>query len=589
METIVLSYPKLRDKIESRANPEKEKSKALKNLREIAADFSPNYIKMMEKVLDTSLPKLYDGVNLDFEDDSIRSMIKNDCVVLVPNHQSHVDYLAINYKFFKEFRSPLYVAGGNNLNIFPIGTFFRKSGCFFIRRSFHSDIIYKLTLEGYLYFLLKKGVPIEFFFEGGRSRSGKLRPPRFGLYQMLLEAHGHLEEAKKLYFIPVSIVHEYVPEQKAHLREMAGAKKVKESTGQLLRIFKLFAYRFGSVHIDFGRPIEFKRRKSVELKKETQDLAFECFREVGKNMTVTPTSLLALILLDEPQGALKWQDILAKAKSIVDFCHKFNIKCSLSMDEKKFLERMERSMDILIGNKKIDVIGKEDSGILFYSIKKEARLELLYSKNTIVHHFLVPWIINSVWINIFNGKIKSLADLKSFFLLERNKLKHEFYLPTVKEFFNSALAVISDCVGRDIFDLTECLNLSKEDLYCIASKVGVFSKLLSYLNEAYYCCGKGILALAGDDPEEVIKTEVLNKKIQSVSEDEILLGRVLKYPENFSVTQVRSCLSYLSHLGIVGKSGSGISLPNRGKLEELTEKFEESLLDGLTFNIRGSF
>ena len=103
------------------------------------------------------------------------SDFKNHNIIFVPNHQSHADYLALNYAFHKDYTDiPVHIAGGINLNIFPIGTMFRKSGCFFIRRSFTNDLNYKNTFEAYLYYLLKQGFPIEFFFEGGRSRTGKL-------------------------------------------------------------------------------------------------------------------------------------------------------------------------------------------------------------------------------------------------------------------------------------------------------------------------------------------------------------------------------------------------------------------------------
>ena len=94
---------------------------------------------------------------------------QNDCIVLVPNHQSHADYLALGVNFFKIFSTPVYVAGGNNLNIFPIGRIFRKCGCFFIRRSFHNNLTYKMTLEGYLYYLLKKGKMVQFFLRGAEA------------------------------------------------------------------------------------------------------------------------------------------------------------------------------------------------------------------------------------------------------------------------------------------------------------------------------------------------------------------------------------------------------------------------------------
>lgn len=174
MQKIVLGYPKLKERIESRENPKKEREKAIKNLEEIRSEFSSRTIKSFLKFLDATLPKLYDDINFNGLNSNIVELMKDKCVVLVPNHQSHADYLAINYIFYKNYQVPLYVAGGVNLNIFPIGTLFRRSGCFFIRRSFASDITYKLTLEAYLYYLLKMGRPIEFFFEGGRSRTGSI-------------------------------------------------------------------------------------------------------------------------------------------------------------------------------------------------------------------------------------------------------------------------------------------------------------------------------------------------------------------------------------------------------------------------------
>ena len=254
MEEIVLNYPKLKERI---GDKEEEKEKALKNLKEMRAELSLPFLKTFEKFLDASLSQLYDGINFNDNGHNIKELSKNNNVVLVPNHQSHADYVAINYVFFKKYQSPLFVAGGNNLNIFPIGPLFRRSGCFFIRRTFANDILYKITLEAYLHYMLLKGNPIEFFFEGGRSRTGKLLPPRYGLYKMLIEAHAAIpkEKRKPLQFIPVSIVHEYVPEQKSLARELDGGKKKKESAGQVLGLVKLLSYQFGNVHINLGKPV----------------------------------------------------------------------------------------------------------------------------------------------------------------------------------------------------------------------------------------------------------------------------------------------------------------------------------------------
>lgn len=583
MEEIVLNYPKLKERI---GNREEDREKALKNLKEIRAELSLPFLKGFEKFLDASLSQLYDGINFNDNGNNLRALSETNNIVLVPNHQSHADYVAMNYIYFKKYQSPLFVAGGNNLNIFPIGPLFRRSGCFFIRRTFANDILYKLTLEAYLHYMLVKGNPIEFFFEGGRSRTGKLLPPRYGLYQMLIEAHHAIAEdvRRPLKFIPVSIVHEYVPEQKSLVRELDGAKKKKESAGQVFGLVRLFSYQFGNVHINVGRQVDMPPVDMENLKTQTQKLAFECFFEVGKNMRVTPTSLLAMILLDEPTGALKWEEILAKARHIVSYCQKFNVPITDSIQPANLEKSLERSIDILIGNKKVEAIGNTNGNHVFYSIKDDSRKEILYFKNTVLHHFLVPWIVNMGWINLFSGHITNVDDLKKFFITHRKQLMHEFYLPTVKEFLISTLEIVSDAVGREVKTLEECMELSHKELYLILQKVSLFSRACNYLLEAYYVCGLTLTALS-KEYKEGFKMETFLKKYKEVFESERKLKRIIKYAESYSVPLSKSSLQYFIHTGIVASNSGYYAVNDSEKLAEALAKVESDLSSQLSINL----
>lgn len=586
MEEIVLSYHKLKTRI---AGKPEEREKALKNLKEIRAELSLPFLKTFEKFLDASLSQLYDGINFNDNGHNLAELSKKNNVVLVPNHQSHADYVAINYVYFKKYQSPLFVAGGNNLNIFPIGPIFRRSGCFFIRRTFANDILYKLTLEAYLYYMLVKGNPIEFFFEGGRSRTGKLLPPRYGLYQMLIEAHSAIppETRKPLQFVPVSIVHEYVPEQKSLARELEGGKKVKESAGQLLGLVRLLSYQFGNVHINLGTPIIAPPAPSepLELKTQTQKLAFECFLEVGKNMRVTPTSLLAMILLDEPTGALKWEEILSKARHIVVYCEKFNVPITDSIKPNNLEKSLERAIDILIGNKKVEVIGNTSTQHVFYSIKDDSRKEILYFKNTILHHFLIPWIVHMGWVNLFSGHIANVEDLKKFFINQRKQLTHEFYLPTVKEVMAKTLEIVSDAIGREVTTLEECVELSHKELYLILAKVGLFSRACNYLLEAYYICGLTLKDLSNNDYKEGFKMETFLKRYKEVFENEKKLRRIIKYAESYSIPLSKSSLQYFIHAKIVESNQGFYAVNDKEKLLEVLNKVEADLMGQLSINL----
>jgi glycerol-3-phosphate O-acyltransferase len=587
MEQIVLSYPKLKERIRGKPT---EKTKAQKIILEIAAQFSRPAIMSFEKMLDTVLPTIYDGIHLTIPEDlDFKQLVRDNNVVLVPNHQSHADYIALNYQVFKQFDFPVYIAGGINLNIFPIGTLFRKSGCFFIRRSFNNDVLYKLTLEAYLFYLLTIGVPIEFFFEGGRSRTGKLLPPRYGLFTMLLEAHNAIDPGKRkpLHFLPVTIIHEYVPEQKSLVRELTGAKKKKESPKELLKLFKLLSYQLGNIHIKMGHPIKVQDFEPGEVPKDyVQQLAFDCFRKVGKRLMVTPTALVSMVLLDDPTGALNWSEILQKCRKIVGFCKSFDIPITDSLNDDRLEETLGRALNLLVGNRKISEIGKPTKGAVFYAIKTEARMELMYFKNSILHHFLVPWIINNAWIKLFTGKVNNTQELKQHFIQERRQLKFEFYLPTIKEMIIKALRMLSVSVGREIKTLDECLTMSHKELYSIASDLGCFSRTCTFIIECYYLSALTINALH-IEMKNGFKTEQFLKKSKDVFEVEKSLGRVIKHPESYTLPVIKTSLKYFENQKLVELKDGLYKVVDLESVHKLILDFEENLLEHLKFNIRG--
>ena len=109
LEEIVLSYPKIKERLESKDDAAQDR-KILKNLVEIRAEFSESFIHGFSKTLDTVLPKLYDGMKIKALGYDFKKLSEEYNVVLVPNHQSHADYLAINYQVYKQYGIPLYVA-----------------------------------------------------------------------------------------------------------------------------------------------------------------------------------------------------------------------------------------------------------------------------------------------------------------------------------------------------------------------------------------------------------------------------------------------------------------------------------------------
>lgn len=575
----VLTYPKL---VERLRNKPEDAQKIKKLFQEIHGEFSPTLVKSAAKVLDATFLKLYDGVNLEVPPGmDLKALKEKNHIILVPNHQSHADYVALTYSMFKNFGVPIRVAAGINLNVFPLGQFFGKAGAFFIRRSFTADQLYKLTFEGYIYYLLKTGQIVEFFFEGGRTRTGKLLKPKYGLFQMLLEAHAQMKD-KPLMFIPVSLAHEHIPEEKAHARELGGGKKVPEKGTQLFKLIKLVNKRLGTIHIHFGEPIVMNGYEG-DLKEATQNLAFANFRAVGRNMPITPSALLALIMLDEPSGALTWKQIEERALDVIEYCQAMKIPMTPSLTKEKFRDSLRSALDMFIGNKKIEVLKREKLNQVYYVIRGERRVEVLYHKNMILHHFLVPGIINSTWFNVFNGSIKDGMQLTRFLMNKRKELKYEFYLPSMKEMIHEALEIISFALGRRVESLEECMRLSSQELYQIATKVRRFSTALSYLYEAYYISCLAIKYLANENFTQERFVQV-TKELFSL---EIEHGRVIKYPESYAVPIIKDTLIYHQNNRVIERNDDrSFKVVDHVKLDEFIEKFIRDLNDQVAINLK---
>lgn len=577
---VVLSNPKLAERLASRPD---DLPKVKKLFKEIHGEFSPTVVNSAVKIIDATFLKLYDGVNLEvFPGTNFHELKDKYHIVLVPNHQSHADYVALTYSMFKNFEVQIRVAAGINLNVFPMGQFFGKCGAFFIRRSFTSDQLYKMTFEAYIFYLLKTNQVVEFFFEGGRTRTGKLLKPKYGLFQMLLESHAQLKDSKPLMFIPVSLAHEHIPEEKAHARELGGGKKKPETGAQLFKIFKLLNKRLGTIHLHFGEGIIVDEYKG-DIKEATQKLAFQCFTAVGRGMPITPSSLLALIMLDEPSGALTWKQIEERALEVVEYCQALNIPLTPTLQSAQFEDSLRSALDMFIGNKKIEVLKREKLNQVFYVIQSGRRVEVLYHKNMILHHFLVSGIINATWFNVFNGSIKDGMSLTRFLQAKRKELKYEFYLPTVKEMIREALNIISYALGRKVESIEECMKLSSQELYQIATKVRRFSTALSYLYEAYYISSLTVKYLAS----ESFTQERFIQVAKELFDLELEHGRVVKYPESFAVPIIKETLDYHLNQKVLERNDDRtfkvIDIP---KLDASIEKFIRELNDQVSINLK---
>jgi glycerol-3-phosphate O-acyltransferase len=271
--------------------------------------------------------KLYDGIAMHHFDKA-RAVAPGYEVVYVPSHRSHADYLLMSYQLHMSGVVVPHIAAGVNLNLPVIGPILRRGGAFFMRRSFTGNPLYSVVFKEYMAQLIDRGVPIEYFTEGTRSRTGRLLAPRGGLLSMTVRAFLRAPRRPVL-FQPVYIGYEKLMEGKSYIGELSGKPKEKESLLGLLRSLKLLRQRYGHVALNFGEPIELTplldaasadwRATSADpdakpewLNGVVDQLAEKIQVNINRAADVNPINLLALALLATPKHAMAESDLLAQ-------------------------------------------------------------------------------------------------------------------------------------------------------------------------------------------------------------------------------------------------------------------------------------
>ncbi|MDP8985670.1 MAG: glycerol-3-phosphate 1-O-acyltransferase PlsB [Pseudomonadota bacterium] len=294
---------------------------ARRHAMEIAANYSQSFVTFMALLLGRVWNWLYDGVNCGHVENL--SQVADDAeLIYVPCHRSHMDYLLLSYVIYRKGFAVPHIAAGVNLNMPVIGRFLRKGGAFFLRRSFKGDALYAAVFTQYLGFMMARGHPLEYFVEGGRSRTGRLLPPRTGMLSMTVCSFVR-DPTRPVVFVPVYFGYERIAEGRTYIGELSGKPKKKESVLGLLRATaSVLRSRFGRVHVNFGEPIRLEELlhrhnplwRSAEpegidshsgwMGEAIRDLGHAIVVGINSAAAVTPINLVALAMLATPRQSL---------------------------------------------------------------------------------------------------------------------------------------------------------------------------------------------------------------------------------------------------------------------------------------------
>lgn len=393
---------------------------------EIAADYNIAYIQFANIVLTWLWKKMFQGIEVDPNElAAIRECGRKGPVIYVPSHKSHIDYLVLNHILYQHHMHIPRIAAGKNLSFWPMGPFFRKSGAFFIRRSFKGARLYATVFTRYITALLEERHPLEFFIEGGRSRSGKLVLPKIGFLSILIQAfkEGHCDD---LVFVPASITYDRIVEEQSYLKELGGGEKKKESFQQVIRTRHFLKKKYGKIYIRFGQPLLLKdyiEQNGAIEEKTHKRLAFHLIRAINRASIVTPLALLSSAVLTRHRRGFHLQDLMETVTVLMRFLEKYQvpISTSLSVCDKA----MEETLAILIKSNVVRTLEDTEGSEVFYYADDEKKRELEYYKNNIVHCFMSHAFVA---LSLLSGKeeVKSAASLLSDYEFFKKLFRYEF-------------------------------------------------------------------------------------------------------------------------------------------------------------------
>lgn len=408
MKTVAVKRAIVKMTKEEGVSKDKAVAKARKYADEIAANYTSSAIKVFELLLKQLWDKLYDGVDVGhFE--QLQETAQGNGLIYVPCHRSHIDYMLLSYVLYTRGIVPPHIAAGVNLNLPLIGSFLRACGAFYIRRSFKDNPLYGAVFNEYLHANFVRGVSVEYFIEGGRSRTGRMLEPRPGMLQMTVRSYLRNSDTP-LVFVPVYIGYEKLVESKTYVRELGGQKKKKESIFGVLKSLRSLRGSFGKVYVNFGKPIPLSdilddvqadwrtQKYDVTYRPEwlpqaVDKLGSTIVNRINEAVAVNPVSLVAMAMLSTPKGSMGVKELARQAELYLTLIRKLPYSDHVTLPDmtgQEMVEYVERTGMLLRY--------KHEMGDVYHMTDKDSVL-MTYFRNNILHLFTVPCLIASCFIN----------------------------------------------------------------------------------------------------------------------------------------------------------------------------------------------
>ncbi len=538
---------------------QKIRKKADAYLDEIAAKYNPALIKIFEVVVGWFLKVMFEGVTVNNDVlNKVKSMSQKGPLILLPCHKSHIDYLILSYLLYHNNMPCPHVAAGKNLSFWPLGPIFRSSGAFFIRRSFKGAVLYSKVFSEYIYKLLEEGFNIEFFIEGGRSRTGKLISPKLGLLSILLNNYKN-GACDDMIFAPIFIGYDRVLEENSYLQEIKGGQKKSESVLQVIKARKFLKKRYGRIYIQFHEPVSLKEfllqyGSSIEdmtAKEQNalcRNLGSRILNSIDKVTVVTPHALVASAILNSPKKRFSYDQLLSHIETYLNYLVSQGAKLAdtLLLDH---IHAVEQVVDSYVQRKFIESIS-EDSGNQSseaqFKVNDNKRPILEYYKNNCIS-FFIPASFTALAIFEKDAFQFSASDIHSEYTFIQEFFKNEFTydVDRTSEYFvrKSIKAFIDDAILMPHPTLPDTYNLTSAGF----RKLNLYSSFLKSYFESYWI----VLKYFKLYPRNSKNTKERLKKIQAMG-NRMYKRKEIEFREALSNVNYENAVAFFISHGVRG-------------------------------------
>ncbi|WP_196140080.1 glycerol-3-phosphate 1-O-acyltransferase PlsB [Aliikangiella sp. G2MR2-5] len=527
---------------------QKAKKQAIKYADEIASAYSYKTVRILESGLTHLWNRIYDGVKVR-NVEMVRELATTHEIIYVPCHRSHIDYLLLSYTLYHEGLVPPHIAAGINLNFWPAGPILRRGGAFFLRRSFGGNKLYTAVFNEYIFQLMDRGIPLEFFPEGGRSRTGRLLPPKTGLLAMTVQAC--LRGTRRpVALVPVYIGYERMFEGKSYLNELRGAEKKKESFGQLLGIRKTLKQAFGKVYLNFAKPLmlneyldekqpdwhEYRGQAGAKpswLTPQIGEISIELMERINASVTLNSVSLVSLILLSTERVALGRKELAEQLELLL------SIQKGAPFSEQTYLPD-ESPAQIIAQAEKLRTIFSVDNPMgEIVTTDEQTAILLTYYRNNILHIYITSSLIASCFLNTESlTKNELISELTKLFPF----LKKELFIDwEEKEFIEQIEKNLSVFIDNEILFVNGDLITRADE------SMPAFDKLFTHAQIARPTLlryGIILTLLTTQAGRENLSRQDLEKRSQQMAQRFAALYS-LNAPESFDKNLFRNTVSVL--------------------------------------------